>query len=86
MSRVGSSLRIIARRILAMVAASDIVLADETSNRMQTAEKKAYIWTFVAENLAAYRFSPNRSGDTPMDVLGGTRGLSSSTCTPATTP
>jgi transposase len=66
--------RIIARRILAMVAASDIVLADETSNRMQTAEKKAYIWTFVAENLVAYRFSPNRSGDTPMDVLGGTRG------------
>jgi len=72
--RVGSSVRIIARRILAMVAARDIVLADETSNRMQTAEKKAYIWTFVAENLVAYRFSPNRSGDTPMDVLGGTRG------------
>ena len=72
--RVGSTLRIIARRILAMVAASDIVLADETSNRMQTADKKAYIWTFVAENLIAYRFNPNRSGETPTDVLGGTRG------------
>jgi len=72
--RVGSVLSPIAQRILALVAASDIVLADETTKRMQRSTKKAYIWTFIAENLVAYRFSPDRSGKTPQAVLGGTQG------------
>ncbi len=72
--RVGGVLTPLATRILALIAASDIVLADETSKRMQSSKKKAYIWTFIAENLVAYRFSADRSGRTPKAVLGGTKG------------
>lgn len=72
--RVGQALTIVARRILALIAAADIVLADETPERMQKGGKKAYIWTFIAENLVGYRFSPGRSGETPRQVLGGTMG------------
>jgi hypothetical protein len=36
------------------------VLADETPERLQDG-RKGYIWTFVAERLIAYRFSPDRS-------------------------
>jgi transposase len=73
--RVGGALGIIAKRILDQVAASDIVLADETTLRTQTnADKKHYVWTFIAGNNVAYRFSASRSAQTPRDVLGGTRG------------
>jgi transposase len=73
--RVGGALGVIAKRILDHVAASDIVLADETTLRTQTdSNKKHYVWTFIAGNNIAYRFSPGRSGQTPRDVLGGTRG------------
>lgn len=73
--RVGGALGIIAKRILDQVAASDIVLADETTLRTQTdSEKKHYVWTFIAGNNVAYRFSLGRSGQTPREVLGGTRG------------
>jgi transposase len=71
--RVGELMGPIAARILAMIAASDVVLADETPERMQDG-RKGYIWTFVAERLIAYRFSPDRSGQTPSQVLGGTPG------------
>jgi transposase len=72
--RVGDVLGPVARRILTLIAASDIVLADETSKRVQKTTKRAFIWTFIAENLVAYRFSPDRSGETPKQVLGGTQG------------
>ncbi len=72
--RAGELLTPLAKRILAMVAASPIVLADETSERMQSSEKRGYIWTFIAGNYIAYRFSSDRSGDTPKEVLGGTTG------------
>jgi transposase len=32
------------------------------------------MWTFRAEKLVAYEFSPSRSGQTPLAVLGGTQG------------
>lgn len=72
--RVGDLLGPISRRILAQIAAAEIVLADETSKKMQTSEKKGYIWTFIADNLVAYCFSADRSGQTPKRVLGGTKG------------
>jgi transposase len=78
--RAGELLAPIAARILALVAASDVVLADETTMPMHStlrAEKKpkrTYLWTFVAGKFVAYRFSPSRSGKTPSSVLGGTTG------------
>jgi len=61
-------------RLLARVAASEVVQADETSIKMLGTTKRAYIWTFLSENLIAYRFSASRSGKTPNQVLGGTSG------------
>lgn len=72
--RVGELVAPIASRIVALIAASGIVLADETPLPVQDARKSPYIWTFVAGNLIAYRFSMTRSGQTPKDVLGGTTG------------
>lgn len=64
----------LALRVLAIIAAADVVRADETSHRLQTSEKRAYIWTFTDGELIAYRFSADRSGQTPAKVLGGTQG------------
>jgi transposase len=64
----------LSERLLGLVASADIVQADETPMVMQRPHKKGYVWTFIAEGLIAYRFSPSRSGETPKDVLGGTDG------------
>jgi transposase len=64
----------LSNRLLARVAASDVVQADETSIKMLGTTKRAYIWTFLSGNLIAYRFSASRSGKTPSQVLGGTTG------------
>lgn len=72
--RCGELLAPISNRIVQLIAGSQIVMADETTARIQTSDKKAYIWTFVSGNLIAYRFSPTRSGSTPAAVLGGTKG------------
>jgi transposase len=72
--RAGSLLGPLAERVLAIIAASDVVLADETPIRVQKRKKKAYLWTFLSGDLVAYRYSPSRSGQTPSEVLGGTRG------------
>jgi transposase len=61
-------------RLLARVAESEVVQADETSIKMLGTTKRAYVWTFLSDNLIAYRFSASRSGKTPSEVLGGTRG------------
>jgi len=72
------------RRIEELVAAQPIVQADETVMRVLHKDKckKGYLWTFLAWamvagrelNLIAFRFSPSRSGETPVEVLGGTQG------------
>jgi transposase len=62
------------QRLFARIAQTDLVLADETSMRMQGTEKRAFIWTFVTERLIGYRFSADRSGATPSEVLGTTTG------------
>lgn len=64
----------LSERLLNLVARSDIVQADETSLLMQRPHKRGFVWTFLADRLIAYRFSPDRSGETPREVLGGTQG------------
>jgi len=48
--------------------------ADETSFRVQTRIGRSFVWTFLSKLHTVYVFSASRSGDTPMDVLGGTTG------------
>lgn len=60
--------------LLAEIATSDVVLADETSIKLQSAKSKAWMWAFLAGNLIGYRFSPSRGGQTPREVLGGSEG------------
>ena len=62
------------KRLLWHIAQAELVQADETPMKMLAPDKRGYVWTFVAERLIAYRFSASRSGQTPMDVLGGTTG------------
>src|SRR5439155_25748277 len=50
------------------------VQADETSLKMQHPNQRGFVWTFLAGDLIAYRFADNRSGETPVQVLGGTTG------------
>jgi transposase len=61
-------------RLLELVAASDVVQADETSLKMQTPNKRGFVWTFLSDKLIAYRFSASRSGQTPSKVLGASKG------------
>ena len=64
----------LSERLTALVAQHDVVQADETSMKMQEPNKRGFVWTFVAGDLIAYRFAADRSGDTPLQVLGGTDG------------
>ena len=66
-------LRPLYQRLLLRVANSDIVLADETTLAMQN-KKRGYMWTFRTDKLVTYKFSAGRSGKTPREVLGGTKG------------
>jgi len=68
-------------RLLALVAEKEIVLADETTLRVQAKGKTriAWLWSFIARDeldkeLVAYVFSKSRSGETPARVLEGTIG------------
>ena len=36
--------------------------------------KRGFIWTFITGGLIAYLYSPDRSGETPNKLLGGTLG------------
>ena len=63
-------------RILEVIAAQRVVLADETSMPMQRKGscKRGFVWVFLGGGMVGYRFSGDRSGETPIDVLGGTSG------------
>jgi transposase len=66
-------------RLLALIRAAEIVRADETSKRVMAEGhcRNGFIWTFrarVPEQLIAYVFAPNRSGETPKRILGGSQG------------
>jgi len=61
-----------------LVVSSSIVLADETPLRVLDKQRKktrkGYIWTFLTDDVAYYRFSATRSGETPSEVLGNSKG------------
>ena len=61
-------------RLVKLVASAEVVQADETSLKMQTPNKRGFVWTFLADKLIAYRFSSSRSGETPSHILGGSAG------------
>ena len=68
-------------RLLEVVAEKEIVLADETKQRVQAKGKTrtAWLWSFIARDEAdkemiAYVFAKSRSGETPVRVLGDTLG------------
>lgn len=74
--RVAELLRPIVERMLKLIAQSQHVLADETSLPVQAKDKtrRGFIWTFIGSELIAYLYSPDRSGETPNNLLGGTPG------------
>ena len=72
--QVAGQLAPLSERLVEIVAASDVVQADETPLKMQQPNKKGYVWTFVADDLIVYRFSASRSGETPSAVLGDSTG------------
>ena len=74
----------ISKRLLDRICARDIVLADETRLRMQSAprgkSKTGFVWTFCANDDkgdldVAYHFAGSRSGDTPKALLSGSAGV-----------
>jgi len=74
--RAASLVAILVNRMEQLIARSSHVLADETSFRIQEtgACRRGFIWTFIGSGLILYRYSGNRSGETPQRVLGGTAG------------
>ena len=67
-------------RLTTRIASVDVVLADETSMRLQDRSKRGFIWVFHGHDdssggeLVLYVFSCDRSGDTPAKVLGASEG------------
>jgi transposase len=68
-------------RLRMLTAGKEIVLADETTQRVQAKGKTrtAWLWSFIGRDelereLIAYVFTNSRPGDTPVEVLGETRG------------
>jgi transposase len=64
-------------RLRVRIAALPIVLADETSMRMQLQRKRGFVWVddVGGGELVLYIFVTDRSGQTPAQLLGGTRGI-----------
>lgn len=61
-------------RLFERIAEDEVVLADETSIKLLHQSGKAWIWVFIAGSLIGYRFSKDRSGKTPREVLGSSEG------------
>jgi transposase len=71
----------LSNRLLHLIAEKEIVLADETTQRVQDRKKTrtAWLWSFIARDeanreMVAYVFSKSRSGETPVRVLADTIG------------
>jgi len=62
--------------LVGQVRNHDIVLADETRLEVQEKGKtrRAWMWAFLAGDTIVYVFSPSRSGQTPVEVLGASQG------------
>jgi transposase len=67
-------------RLEKRIANLDLVLADETSMRLQDRKKRGFMWVFHGYDesshgqLVLYVFATDRSGQTPARILGGTEG------------
>ena len=61
--------------LLSRIPTSPVVYADETSLKMQRVEKLGFVWTFASPEVIVYRYSADRSGDTPGEVLGESEGV-----------
>jgi transposase len=68
-------------RLVDVISKKEIVLADETSHRVQAPKKTrtAWLWSFIGQEqddreLIAFVYSPNRSSETPKRILAGTVG------------
>jgi transposase len=68
-------------RLAQLVRTSPVVRADETSKRVLAMGhcRNGFMWNFNAvttddERLSVYLFAPDRSGKTPQQLLGGTKG------------
>ena len=77
--RAADQLAPLYERLLELVRTADVVRADETSKKVMAEGKchTGFIWTFrarVPQPLITYKFAMSRSGETPREVLGGTRG------------
>lgn len=64
-------------RIIELLPREKYVNADETRIKVQEEEKcrEAWMWDFIAGPFVAYVFSPSRSGETPVRILGDSRGV-----------
>lgn len=64
-------------RIIELLPQEKYVNADETRIKVQEDEKtrEAWMWAFIAGPFVAYVFSPSRSGETPVKVLGDSKGI-----------
>jgi len=74
--RAASLLTPLYLRLLVLVAASDYVNADETSQPVMDEDhcRRGFVWTFIAGGIIAYVFSKDRGGETPQRILGDTAG------------
>ncbi len=67
-------------RLRARIARIEIVLADETSMRIQDRKKRGFFWVFHGRDeqsggtLVLFVFATDRSGQTPAEVLGNSEG------------
>lgn len=67
-------------RLATRMAGVEIVLADETSMRLQDRTKRGFVWVFHGRDessggeLVLYVFATDRSNQTPIQILGGSEG------------
>jgi len=73
--RIAEEVAPLVEALFAAIITAEVVQADETSIKIQDREKRGFVWTFLTEHAVLYRFSANRSGDTPRELLGGTEGV-----------
>jgi transposase len=75
--RSASLLTPIYDRIIELLPREKYVNADETRIKVQAEEKtrEAWMWTFIGGPYVAYAFSPSRSGETPVKILGDSTGV-----------
>jgi len=67
-------------RLRERIAQMPVVLADETSIKIADRKKRGFVWVFhgrdpeTDQELALYVLATTRSGETPVQILGGTEG------------